>query len=90
MQHVLPKGFVKVRHYGLLANRQREVKLTLCRRLLLAATVAAQLPGVGPEPQGIERAREHTCPQCGGRHFVRLPLAPAPEKAADRVAADTS
>ena len=41
VQHVLPKGFVKIRHYGLLANAQREVRLTLCRRLLLVAAVAA-------------------------------------------------
>jgi hypothetical protein len=34
VQHVLPRGFVRVRHYGLLANRGREEKLALCRRLL--------------------------------------------------------
>lgn len=40
VQHVLPRGFVRVRHYGLLANRGREAKLTTCRRLLgLAAAV---------------------------------------------------
>src|SRR5207249_67981 len=27
LQHVLPKGFVKVRHYGLLSSRRREEKL---------------------------------------------------------------
>jgi hypothetical protein len=32
--HVLPPGFMRVRHYGLLANRQRNRKLTLCRKLL--------------------------------------------------------
>src|SRR5262249_58657265 len=36
VQHVLPKGFVKVRHYGLL----RQARLALCRRLLLVANVA--------------------------------------------------
>ncbi len=45
VQHVLPKGFVKIRHYGLLANAQREARLAMCRRLLLVATVAAVLPG---------------------------------------------
>ena len=25
--HILPKGFVKIRHYGLLANRNRKTKL---------------------------------------------------------------
>jgi hypothetical protein len=31
VQHVLPKGFVKVRHYGLLAPRGRDERLALCR-----------------------------------------------------------
>jgi len=34
LQHVLPKGFVRIRHYGLLANRSREEKLEQARRLL--------------------------------------------------------
>jgi hypothetical protein len=32
--HVLPAGFVKIRHYGLLANRNRQNNITLCRKLL--------------------------------------------------------
>jgi hypothetical protein len=32
--HVVPKGFVRIRHYGLLANRHREEKLALSRQLL--------------------------------------------------------
>jgi hypothetical protein len=31
--HILPKRFVKIRHYGLLANRNVKTKLTLCRKL---------------------------------------------------------
>ncbi len=34
VQHVLPAGLVKVRHYGLLANRGRTERLALCRTLL--------------------------------------------------------
>jgi hypothetical protein len=67
VQHVLPKGCVKVRHYGLLANRQRQAKLTLCRRLLLVTQVAAQVQEVRRAPLAIEPARERTCPQCGGK-----------------------
>lgn len=33
-QHVLPRGLVKIRHYGLLANRTRAAKLNVCRFLL--------------------------------------------------------
>lgn len=34
LQHVLPKGFVRVRHYGLLAPRYRQQKLARCRALI--------------------------------------------------------
>jgi hypothetical protein len=44
LQHVLPKGFVKVRHYGLLANRRRRDNLLLARRLLLTAALSSALP----------------------------------------------
>ncbi|MGC1452276.1 MAG: IS91 family transposase [Candidatus Sulfotelmatobacter sp.] len=32
--HVLPRGFMKIRHYGFMANRARKAKRDLCRRLL--------------------------------------------------------
>ena len=31
LMHVLPSGFMRIRHYGILANRSREEKLNLCR-----------------------------------------------------------
>ena len=31
--HVLPDGFMRIRHYGYLANRHRQRKLETCRRL---------------------------------------------------------
>jgi hypothetical protein len=34
--HVLPKGFVRIRHYGLLANRSRRQRIARCRELLAA------------------------------------------------------
>jgi hypothetical protein len=34
--HILPKGFVRIRHYGLLANRNRKEKIGQCRSLLKA------------------------------------------------------
>lgn len=34
LQHVLPKGFVRIRHYGILAPKQRQKKLAQCRRLI--------------------------------------------------------
>ena len=63
VQHVLPKGFVKIRHYGLLANRCREERLHPCRRLLLSATVAAT---AGLDEAGAVAGAASRCPRCGG------------------------
>lgn len=76
VQHVLPSGFVKVRHYGLLANRHRATRLAECRRLLLVANVAATLPDA--EAARIEPAQPRCCPACGGIRLVYRELTPAP------------
>jgi len=44
--HILPKGFVKVRHYGLLANRNKKTKLELCKKLTLSPTYKPQFEGL--------------------------------------------
>jgi Putative transposase/Transposase zinc-binding domain len=74
VQHVLPKGFMKIRHYGLLSSRHREERLRLARRLLLPSVVL-KASGVAVEP-----SKAATCPQCGGTRRVRceLPEAAAP------------
>jgi hypothetical protein len=82
LQHVLPRGFVKIRHYGLLANRQREEKLQHCRHLLLPLTAALASAGTEPATQvdglNIEPAALPHCPQCGGQRFVRIELPKQP------------
>jgi hypothetical protein len=42
--HVLPTGFQRIRHYGLLANRYRQIKLDRCRQLLGAPAPVIELP----------------------------------------------
>jgi hypothetical protein len=79
VQHVLPRGFVKVRHYGLLANRQRAGKLAVCRWLLvLLGVVLAAGGGVGP----AAAAAGWACPECGQGQLVMVQrvLPQAPEK----------
>jgi hypothetical protein len=88
VQHVLPRGFVKVRHYGLLANAQREARLRVCRRLLLVVTVAAAVPRADTVP--IEPAQPRCCPECGGRRLVYRELAPAEPAPAPAVALNSS
>lgn len=55
--HVLPKGFVRIRHFGFLANRFRAPALALCRQLL-----AVSLPVVTADRE--QMAGWH-CPCCG-------------------------
>ena len=65
-RHILPRGFVKARHYGLLANRHREDRLNQCRSLLLAATIAV-LTNVAAAKEAatpLEPLRVRCCPQC--------------------------
>lgn len=46
LMHVLPKGFVKIRHYGLLANRNKKTKLELSRKLTRSPAYSAKLEGL--------------------------------------------
>ena len=57
--HVLPKGFVRIRHFGFLSNRFRVARVKLCRQLL----VNAPLLPAAEVPQG-DAAIWH-CPRCG-------------------------
>jgi hypothetical protein len=71
--HVLPKGFVRIRHYGLLANRSRRQRIASCRALL-----AAPAPAPPPASENLfEKTLRLTghdlslCPACGeGRMAV--------------------
>ena len=87
MQHVLPKGFVKIRHYGLLANAQRAALLALCRRLLLVATVAAVSSA---EAAPIEAAQPRCCANCGGTRLVYREWTVPAASLAGRAAPDSS
>ncbi len=68
--HVLPKGFHRIRHYGLLASATRKVNIVRARKLLAApepetvpdelASAAATMPDDHRPP----------CPCCGGRMII--------------------
>jgi hypothetical protein len=61
--HVLPRGFVRIRHFGFLAHRRRAALLPLCFALLgqtgVSQTIADSTPPDAPRPLWL-------CPQCGG------------------------
>jgi Putative transposase len=85
--HVLPTGFVRIRHYGILSNRHRHQKLEICRRLLGSSTAA--------EPESSEEPKEtyespssvtptRVCPVCGAGRMIMIrefPPMPAGQEA---------
>ncbi len=62
--HVLPRGFHRIRHYGLLAGSSRKANLALARNLLAIAP-----PPHGDTPEEPVDTRP-PCPCCGGRMVV--------------------
>ena len=72
LRHVLPSGFVRIRHYGLLANCHRREKLAWCRELLGATPMAdSSLPArdATPEP-GSPVTPTRVCPHCGAGRMI--------------------
>jgi hypothetical protein len=61
--HTLPRGFVRIRFYGFLANRRRRTLLTLCQRLL--ANQPLLPPATGATSAPTSRCA-WLCPHCGG------------------------
>ena len=80
--HVLPRGFHRIRHYGLLASSTHKEAMALARRLLGVAA-----PIEEPEPDKLPDHRP-PCPCCGGHMTIvetlvrwyqpRAPPQPAP------------
>jgi len=68
--HVLPKGFVRIRHFGFMANHQRSASLELCRQLLDMAPIVRC-----SETTSTTSAR--LCPACHGPITVIEKLNPA-------------
>jgi len=60
--HLLPKGFVRIRHFGLLANRRRSTLLPLC--LAALGTVSSQIEAATSLAQKSDPL--WLCPKCGG------------------------
>ncbi len=85
--HVLPSGFVRIRHYGFLANRGRGEKLAVCRLLLGVWTDRnksddRQSNEHQEKPESCER-----CPICNGlmiivQHIPNVGTAARPQVAA--------
>lgn len=67
LMHVLPKGFVRIRHYGLLACRCKKEKMELCRKLLGCKQYQSQLRGktIAEKLMILYQKDICTCSHCG-------------------------
>ncbi len=77
--HVLPKGYVHIRHYGLLGNAVRVQNLALCRTLI--ASASDDMPALDDVLSAdaydlMAEAAGSPCPRCGKGHIVSRVLHP--------------
>jgi ribosomal protein L32 len=78
--HVLPSGFVRIRHYGFLANRVCQEKLALCRALLGVEAVPVAVdcePRMKPKETAEAVPTANVCPSCGEGRMVIVGSFPA-------------
>jgi hypothetical protein len=77
--HVLPSGFHRIRHYGLLANAGRVQHLAMARQLL-QVTPTPQPPASAGDPAAVARAVPvFVCRHCGAALRIVDLLARTPE-----------
>ena len=97
--HVLPRGFTRIRHFGLMAGCNVATKLEAARRLLVGDAVVREADAREPAPPKPwwDRLRERTgidvmaCTSCGGRLTRTMKIGPHPAwLSTARVVADTS
>jgi Putative transposase len=62
--HVLPRGFVRIRHFGFLASRRFRALLPLCKRALSADSPASHRSAI-PHEGEVQPASQWCCPLCG-------------------------
>jgi hypothetical protein len=67
LMHVLPKGFHRIRHYGLFASASRAANIARARQLLSASTAPGQAEATNTSKT---EAPDRCCPSCGGRMII--------------------
>ena len=74
--HVLPSGFVHIRHFGFLANRNRKAKLALCRSLQPATQMVTEISAdtSGSRDATTEELLSRRCPICKTGRLILVQL----------------
>jgi hypothetical protein len=68
--HVLPSGFHRIRHYGLLANGNRAANIARARELLAAPPTVASTGAQEAAATDEQCVSSQPCPCCGGRMII--------------------
>ena len=68
--HVLPSGFHRIRHYGLLASGTRAANIGKARRLLDVPAEQPEAADTNGADANESEPTEHPCPCCGGRMII--------------------
>jgi hypothetical protein len=70
LMHVLPKGFHRIRHYGLFANGNRAANVARSRELLGAMPRVVEPEKEQTATPDEPRVQPCTCPRCGARMII--------------------
>jgi hypothetical protein len=68
--HVLPRGFHRIRHYGLFAHSTRADNIERIRELLAVSARPSDLKAAETNNDKEPRTLPRPCPCCGGRMFI--------------------
>jgi hypothetical protein len=87
--HTLPPGFQRIRHYGLLASRNKKATLQFCRALLDAIQLLPSAEQITDYTREILAAVVR-CPICGIGQMIRVEILPACRWRPDPISVDSS
>jgi hypothetical protein len=68
--HVLPRGFHRIRHYGLFANGNRTANIARARELLGVSPRVVEPEEEKAAAPDEPRVLPRSCPRCGGRMII--------------------
>ena len=88
--HLLPDRFVKIRHYGMLANAQRQTNIAQARTLLLPATVVVAYLLLQAKVETVDPPPPRVCPYCGSQNLRLVEIVPPSSQARSPPRLDSS
>ncbi|WP_241428128.1 hypothetical protein [Clostridium sp. DJ247] len=77
--HILPSKFVKIRHYGILSNRNRLTKLKKCKKILKVSTIKIDSQKKLNSAELLFKLTGvdiNICPCCSGKMVTKKKLNP--------------